>query len=665
MAKVGGDHEYSHQDPRVPGRHAATMSAQKPGRVLSMRWPPLPTVEDEAKSLSREQTPSLINDNVHMRGAVDQQPIILEADSAVKRPPPQVEETTQTAGRPSLNSNSSDESLGPETPKENNNERRFVYIPGVNSESSDEGELRAQYGEGSRSYSRAIQEARRPREIPVRNAEKVDDPVAATLRLPRQRTPYAFHAPPGEGKHFGDYLLSPDVASPNTNFPTYSPPFNAVPRGDHNDLRASNKERTTSSNAASMERPQFSRNRSSISRPGTPETVRSSGQRPLAPLASTRNRQRNTSRLRRSQRPQGHSDDWSSGSEFSEDEARQRSRTPRPSDRSSRTSSRSHGSRRSSPYRSLAEAARPVSRGKSMTPQPAVQKAATYQVLPGDSDKPWHQRHPSSESLPQDSRSARPSPSPSPLHSPYESLNSTPPPSPRLDQQSRTARRNRMPGEGRPSTPPPDLLPRSDTVAPKTESRKPALPPRGVISDAALRPSLTQPSSTQTRHSSSYTGQPPHLTSSSQAPDHFIPQPPLSRPAEATPRRVSPLPSPATGTFPQRPFSGTTPALPPRNSMPSATLTPTSARISEFPFPASPSEGKLSAPFFSTPKRPSSSGSMYRSPISNTFDHPQHPASPARRSFDVSHNSSVYCDRNCSAVLHRRSDHAWSWLHRE
>lgn len=94
------------------------MTSSRTSRRVRSQWPPAPCVEEEPQSLSRELNGlSKIGDKpgaegVQTRGAVDQYPILVSANS----PPPPSTSPTSIPSVPGLGHVSSDESTGPTTP---------------------------------------------------------------------------------------------------------------------------------------------------------------------------------------------------------------------------------------------------------------------------------------------------------------------------------------------------------------------------------------------------------------------------------------------------------------------------------------------------------------------------------------------------------------------
>lgn len=181
------------------------------------RWPPPPTVEDEvialAKESGSEDTPlsqHAADAEVSARGAVDQQPVILEV-------PPSATRMNQThdisSGRSSVRTRSSSDSLGPGTPvniPDANYDRRYIHIP-------QEGpEIPISYGD--------IHESERPSSV-LRKTHALDRDDTTPLKINiddtlgrapsasprRDPSPYAFIPSSNKGRYSGDHFLSPDV----------------------------------------------------------------------------------------------------------------------------------------------------------------------------------------------------------------------------------------------------------------------------------------------------------------------------------------------------------------------------------------------------------------------------------------------------------------------
>ena len=190
---------------------------------LKQYWPPSPTVEDEAESLSKEHAtalPGLVGDEVEIRGSIDQQPIIVEAD---RQGSTKLTKTTKQRETSSSRSSSSYESLGPSTPTDQSTERRFVFRPHHSSEAhSHENEAWAQAPPRSTSGERVKQEQSRPRKFtPKPNAPRVQEGenALAGLQTSREPSPYLYSSNSGKSTLSGDLLTSPITPSPGSRYP--------------------------------------------------------------------------------------------------------------------------------------------------------------------------------------------------------------------------------------------------------------------------------------------------------------------------------------------------------------------------------------------------------------------------------------------------------------
>ena len=116
LRNYGSYHKSRHYDPPI-----YSIPPAPPPRPPKIRWPPSPSVEDEATSLSREHSPSLPvleSSEVRMRGSIDQQPIIVEVG---KEHEVQISDNRSGKSRRKkkgvrFEAGSSDESSGPPTP---------------------------------------------------------------------------------------------------------------------------------------------------------------------------------------------------------------------------------------------------------------------------------------------------------------------------------------------------------------------------------------------------------------------------------------------------------------------------------------------------------------------------------------------------------------------
>ena len=269
---------YQYEDGRMPRSQEASYNyharQQYPrpspdfrSRRTSRRWPPYPKVEDEEISLSREYNPQVSdrsNGEAQMRGALDQQPIILETEYTNK------DET-------SLKSKSSVDSLGPRTPPASDNQdRRYVYIP-------QEGiEIPFSYDEPliqQKEVPRARSEAPRGRkEVPRLNMEHANKNLLdeIPIRHDKMPAPYAYASKPHGIHHPGDCFLSPDVLSPQIRLPEKhqmgvpskhrEADYFQRPVKDYDRIAPSN----LSSNSKRSERPSINRDVSTMPNSGMP-----------------------------------------------------------------------------------------------------------------------------------------------------------------------------------------------------------------------------------------------------------------------------------------------------------------------------------------------------------------------------------------------------------
>ncbi|KAL8670049.1 MAG: hypothetical protein Q9168_005395 [Polycauliona sp. 1 TL-2023] len=212
--------------------------SRAPSRRPKRRWPPLPRAEDEIIALAQEfkpGPPDVGGKEARSRGALDQQPIILDADphALPPRPPPSSRPSREKEHRQRYNarreaSTSSDESSGPETPVDSdseeetrNRDQRYIFIP-------QEGvEIPLTYDEprtpihGKPPQHRARVNPERGR-VPVPKLD-TDLPRAksshdAPVRLERERSPYRSVPKQRETPVHGDFLLSPEAMTPKPKF---------------------------------------------------------------------------------------------------------------------------------------------------------------------------------------------------------------------------------------------------------------------------------------------------------------------------------------------------------------------------------------------------------------------------------------------------------------
>ncbi|KAL8754305.1 MAG: hypothetical protein Q9199_004449 [Rusavskia elegans] len=207
--------------------------SRAPSPRPKIRWPPLPRVEDEAISLAQEfkpGPPDAGGREARSRGALDQQPIILDADPHLlpTRPssprPSREKETKHRYNSLREASTSSDESSGPETPVDSdsedesrNRDRRYVFIPqeGVEIPLTYDEPRTPIHGKNSQHQGRAIPERGRVA-VPKldTNLPRAESSHDIPVRLERERSPYRSVPKQRERPAHGDFLLSPEPITP-------------------------------------------------------------------------------------------------------------------------------------------------------------------------------------------------------------------------------------------------------------------------------------------------------------------------------------------------------------------------------------------------------------------------------------------------------------------
>lgn len=221
-------HEYDvrHQYPQTV--HRPRQAYQTPPQSRRS-WPPSPRAEDESLALAFEHKPEKTDtssEEAQSRGAIDQQPIILDVDL----PPPE-EHTVSPAQDSDSDSNSSSESSGPTTPIDSakqNQDQRYVYIPKEGIEiplTYDEQRKPVYAGPSTAQNAREPSRGRteRPRVetgfVP-HGSLQADTPVRD-----RASSPYTFvpQPKPKEVRIGGEHLLSPEMISPNMSLPQTLP----------------------------------------------------------------------------------------------------------------------------------------------------------------------------------------------------------------------------------------------------------------------------------------------------------------------------------------------------------------------------------------------------------------------------------------------------------
>ncbi|KAL8756218.1 MAG: hypothetical protein Q9184_004574 [Pyrenodesmia sp. 2 TL-2023] len=209
--------------------------ARAPSRRPRKCWPPSPSVEEEVVSLAREfrpGPPDAGGAEARSRGSLDQHPLIIDVDLSSTKNNLQSRKETEIRHRSisaSEDPTSSDESSGPQTPtysgsgdEKRNQDRRYVFIP-------QEGiEIPLTYDEPRtpilakpfESHSRAAPERGR-RNVPKldTNLHKGNSTHDVPVQLERERSPYQSARKTKETRFSGEYLLSPEIMSPDARRP--------------------------------------------------------------------------------------------------------------------------------------------------------------------------------------------------------------------------------------------------------------------------------------------------------------------------------------------------------------------------------------------------------------------------------------------------------------
>ncbi|KAL8932563.1 MAG: hypothetical protein Q9216_006783 [Gyalolechia sp. 2 TL-2023] len=275
-------------------QHHRRERARAPSRRPRRRWPPLPSAEEEVVSLAQElepASPDVGGKEARSRGALDQQPIILDVVLPVPKTRPlprEVKEAQRQDSDSGDESTSSDESSGPETPtnsssedEKRNRDRRYVFIP-------QEGvEIPLTYDEprtpihAKRSESHAPSGPQRGRRI----VPKLDTDISRAksshdvpVQMERERSPYTSAPRAKETRFSGEFLLSPEAMSPKIrNLGTSSPASAQKQHGfsshnGHLSERSENK-------LASPARPSMTRHASAMAYPGEAAKIMDSSPR--------------------------------------------------------------------------------------------------------------------------------------------------------------------------------------------------------------------------------------------------------------------------------------------------------------------------------------------------------------------------------------------------
>ncbi|MCJ1286398.1 hypothetical protein MMC26_005743 [Xylographa opegraphella] len=249
------------------------MPAPQPRYSPRQRWPPPPSAEDEVVSLSREHSPvlpNLVGGEAQERGALDQMPIILDANPApslrIKTDHPNASDKGDWQ---SLGSNSSSESIGPLTPPDSantdNQDRRYIWRPEPNidiPETYDDPKpsLRPR-GQANKSQS---SETASKRDVPTSDVkhEITSDDKRSPLRSGREPSPYAYTSSSGKSVTSWDYLTSPDSLSPEARLPTLPIERKArIHELNQDAFTIEGHHRAASTSGSSSERPLFGRHK--------------------------------------------------------------------------------------------------------------------------------------------------------------------------------------------------------------------------------------------------------------------------------------------------------------------------------------------------------------------------------------------------------------------
>jgi len=274
-------HSPSYQEPLQSHRsHGLAMPVPQPRyRSRTRRWPPPPSVEDEVVSLSREHSPAipdLSGGEAQARGAVDQQPLILEANPHPEKSVLKTHKKFSDDDWRSLRSKSSTESFGPPTPPESaasvTQDRRFVWRPepGIDIPASYDEPIPKPTANGREIAveTRDVRPRREPPSLDTSRAGKETTAKPSPLTFGRASSPYAYSANSGKSTFSGDYLMSPDTLSPDVRFHKRPVGFNHRTNTIHTDRNSfEGRARASSGNAIKMERPSFDRYKTAVPNP--------------------------------------------------------------------------------------------------------------------------------------------------------------------------------------------------------------------------------------------------------------------------------------------------------------------------------------------------------------------------------------------------------------
>ena len=244
------------------------MPASGPTVNPKQHWPPHPSVEDEAESLSREYTPlahDLSRKEVEARGPIDQQPIKLETDLREPSKSKEPDKSSNEAYNLEPRSRSIDKNLGSsstdQTPE--NLERRFVLRPNQDSEADSSRDHVADTRVPRRSGAdeRGEQDMAHPRRpTPKLDPLKVQESESslAGLRTSREPSPYFYSSNSGKSTFSGDFLASPanlDSQSNHSNRTTEGDRSRVVSLTGSHETKASRERATSTSSIRTQYRP--------------------------------------------------------------------------------------------------------------------------------------------------------------------------------------------------------------------------------------------------------------------------------------------------------------------------------------------------------------------------------------------------------------------------
>ncbi|KAL8731170.1 MAG: hypothetical protein Q9166_003577 [cf. Caloplaca sp. 2 TL-2023] len=254
-----------------------------PSRRPKRRWPPFPTAEDEDISLAHEfkpDPPHVGGREARSRGALDQQPIILDVDPQVSTTELAPSKDKETKGPRRIVrevSTSSDESSEPETPIDSDNgdeninkDRRYVFIPqeGVEIPLTYDEPRTPIHAKPPQPHARAAPERGRiavPKlDTDLPRAKSTHD---VPVRLERERSPYRSVPKTKELPVHGDFLLSPEAITPKPKH--HEKQLHHTMPAERSPMAAiHNQQEGDEQNLRSPTRPSMPRQRSAMAYPG-------------------------------------------------------------------------------------------------------------------------------------------------------------------------------------------------------------------------------------------------------------------------------------------------------------------------------------------------------------------------------------------------------------